>query len=89
MEKVIKELLDNSYNALLSKKHNRRIDIILSKRKIHEKIELKIKLVKVIFCIILVMHQRKHSNLLILKCIIIVEIYDLYFYEGVVMLEKE
>lgn len=42
MEKVIKELLDNSYNALLSKNHNRRIDIILSKRKIHEKIELKI-----------------------------------------------
>lgn len=42
MEKVIKELLDNSYNSLMNKKHNRRIDIILSKRKIHEKIELKV-----------------------------------------------
>ena len=42
MEKVIKELLDNSYNSLMTKKHNRRIDIILSKRKIHEKIELKV-----------------------------------------------
>nr|WP_307774457.1 ATP-binding protein [uncultured Cetobacterium sp.] len=41
-EKVIKELLENSYIALLKRKSNRRINIILSKRKINEKIELKI-----------------------------------------------
>ncbi|MBC2851426.1 ATP-binding protein [Cetobacterium sp. 8H] len=41
-EKVVKELLENSYNALLKRKQNRRINIILSKRKINEKIELKI-----------------------------------------------
>ncbi|MGL4537619.1 MAG: ATP-binding protein, partial [Cetobacterium sp.] len=42
LKKVIKELIDNSCNALLDKQNNRRIDIILSKRKINEKIELKI-----------------------------------------------
>ncbi|MGL4641446.1 MAG: ATP-binding protein [Cetobacterium sp.] len=42
LEKVIKELIDNACNALLNKKNNRRIDIILSKRRINEKIELKI-----------------------------------------------
>ncbi|MEG0299782.1 ATP-binding protein [Cetobacterium sp.] len=41
-EKVVKELLENSYNALLKRKQNRRINVILSKRKINEKIELKI-----------------------------------------------
>ncbi|MGL5902201.1 MAG: HAMP domain-containing sensor histidine kinase, partial [Cetobacterium sp.] len=42
LEKVIKELIDNSRNALSNKKNNKRIDIILSKRKINEKIELKV-----------------------------------------------
>ncbi|ERT68228.1 MULTISPECIES: sensor histidine kinase [Cetobacterium] len=42
LKKVIKELIDNACNALLDKQNNRRIDIILSKRKINEKIELKI-----------------------------------------------
>ncbi|MGL5052605.1 MAG: HAMP domain-containing sensor histidine kinase, partial [Cetobacterium sp.] len=42
LKKVIKEIIDNSYNTLLNKKNNRRIDIILSKRRINEKIELKI-----------------------------------------------
>ena len=42
LEKVIKELIENACNALLNKKNNRRIDIILSKRRINEKIELKI-----------------------------------------------
>ncbi|MGL5000219.1 MAG: HAMP domain-containing sensor histidine kinase [Cetobacterium sp.] len=42
LQKAIKELIDNSYNVLLNKKSNRRIDIVLSKKRINEKIELKI-----------------------------------------------
>ncbi|MGL5377546.1 MAG: HAMP domain-containing sensor histidine kinase [Cetobacterium sp.] len=42
LEKVIKELIDNSRNALSNKKNNKRIDIILSKRRFNEKIELKV-----------------------------------------------
>lgn len=42
LEKVIKELLENAYTALLNKKYNRRIDIVLSDRRANKKVELKI-----------------------------------------------
>lgn len=42
LKKVIEEILENSYQALLTQKKNRRVDIILSKKRQNEKIELKI-----------------------------------------------
>lgn len=42
LQKVIEELLENAYQSLITQKRNRRIDIILSKKRQNEKIELKI-----------------------------------------------
>lgn len=42
MKRALKEILSNCYDTLMKKENNRRIDIILTKKRLNNKIELKI-----------------------------------------------